>query len=88
MFLVCFGVVWSVSGILGFGVWCFSIVVCFDVCWCFDALVCVDVLICRFCLCFCLFVFVCCFDSFAFLVSALRVFRAVTRLTVYRALQV
>jgi len=34
---------------------------------------------------FCLFVFVRCFGSFVFLVSALRVFRAVTRLTVYRA---
>ena len=38
--------------------------------------------------CFCLFVFVRCFGSFVFLVSALRVFRAVTRLTVYRALSI
>ena len=37
---------------------------------------------------FCLFVFVRCFGSFVFLVSALRVFRAVTRLTVYRALSI
>ena len=37
---------------------------------------------------FCLFVFVRCFGSFVFLVSALRVFRAVTRLTVYRALRI
>ena len=28
MFWCVFGVFWSVSGILGFGVWCFSIVLC------------------------------------------------------------
>ena len=62
---------------LFFNVFWFDLV-CYGVFWC--------VLVCCFCLCFCSFVFVHCFWLFCFFVSALRVFRAVTRLTVYRAL--
>ena len=73
----CFDVFWRV--LVCFNVfWC--VLMCFRMFWC--------VLVCCFCLCFCLFVFLRCFGSFVFLVSALRVFRAVTRLTVYRALSI
>ena len=56
VFLVCFGVFWSVSGILGFGVWCFSIVLCCVKLYCV-LLYCATGLWCGV-LCWCVFVLV------------------------------
>ena len=73
-----FLVFWSVSGILGFGVWCFSIVLCCVklhcvLLYCATGLWCAVLCWCVSCWCFgLLFVFVHCFGSFVFLVSALR----------------